>query len=222
MSDIDVTQIVNDSNKVLKYLVQNVDPDWDTVLRANLNDSEYKTAVDNAVRMHKKHATPGFDIHGAVGYGTGQLLDFNNINAGDGRVVLKILKARGSLLQCGRGRGKALVLVHYNKDYVSEQEVLQHLGITQPEQPELFVEPPQLQELKVEVEAGAAKGNVANLLRDATDEFRHMHQELTECKRLLSQKDARIKNLLGELEAKDLKIADLTGKLDQIALTNWT
>lgn len=100
---------VRNANRLLEFLVSQANPDWQKVLTQGLTPTEMTQAEANV-----DAALNALDIEapvGAVVGGTGTAKDGAALPGEDGQIAVQVLKDQHRLVQCGRGRGKFLMVI---------------------------------------------------------------------------------------------------------------
>lgn len=101
--------IVTASNELLKFLVSEADPSWREVMEKTLDDALMET---NLTKMESTLATLDREEPvGAIAAGTGVIKDRAGFEGEEGQTAVQMLKDHGRVQQCGRGRGKCLLIL---------------------------------------------------------------------------------------------------------------
>lgn len=158
MADQVDNQTIIDANVLLAVLVEKIEKapeDGDInkhvleVLSRVLDGAEVDRNVKRAYDLLARKGAEEFG--GVVVGGTGVVKDVAGIPGERGQRAIRLLKASGRLLQCGKGRGKCLVVI--------TPQPLEAQAEEQPEQ----AEPEGI--------------SVPQMLRDIRDEFRRLEKE---------------------------------------------
>lgn len=97
------------ANRLLTFLVGEANPNYQAVMREVLSPDEFELNVKVLTAKLDEFAIEA--PVGAYAGGTGQAKGAVDLAGEDGQRAIRLLKVSGRLLQCGRGRGKCLVLL---------------------------------------------------------------------------------------------------------------
>lgn len=217
---IDVTKTaLGQANQLLDFLVARCNPSWKEVLIEALSESELELNIHNVTLALKQYdiTTP----YGAVLGGTGVAKVQAGLEGEDTQKAVKLLKHTGRLLQAGKGRGKALVIL--NRQHLIEEDfakAIAAVGLAEPKSTKI-------------------KPVVADKPDDyihRTDTYEMLHQATTNYRLLISeninltQTNASLNERINELEAQLARAKDTINDLEiQIQkkdalseLTSWS
>lgn len=213
----DNTRAINQANFVLGWLVGEAMKYGDTLpgvtwaerLSPLLNDKEFESAR-KAIRQ-KLPTAEGVEIpvKGIVPAGTTIANEALPLaQKGEAAAAINLLKSTDRILQCGRGRGKALVILS-NDPLPLDTQV-----------PDETTKAAVSSESDEDIEVIMAN-DIPNLLRAARDEYRNLKRRAEEAERNLSTAKNRVQELEVQIEGKDAEIEGLQRRLQQQALTTW-
>ncbi len=202
-------EVIQDANKLLAFLVGRMNKHYLDVMQEGLSDSEY----DHNYRTLKKNLqTAGLEAAaGAVAAGTGIAKDEAGLSGEAGQKAIQALKKSGRLQQCGRGRGKCLVVLTAT------------LLPTEEENGQEQAEPVQAVAAKVEEEEKdvAVADNIPSLLRNVRDQYRDLERQLRESRRNETHMSKLIEELRAQLDESNAKITELENMAQLKAVATW-
>lgn len=183
--------VVADANRVLEFLAAHAQANWTEVLTQVLPESEVDSNVEriNEKLAHLDLLTPV----GAVAGGTAVFKDETGIEGEHAQNAVALLKEQFRLHQCGRGRGKALVILSPEP---LEGHVAHHAVGT-------AVTPAQAQG----DDTDEVPQDVPAMLRHASDAYRAQQTRIAQLEKALAEREAAM--------------MDLRQKLEQVQLTTW-
>lgn len=195
--------VIKDANQVLKYLVVHMSVNFLDVMKEALWASEY----DHNYKILKKNLqNAGLDTAaGAIASGTG-IIKEEVLGGERGQQAIQALKKSGRLQQCGRGRGKCLVILNSTLLPIDEAEEGQ-------EQP---AEANDEEEQEV-VDAN----NVPSLLRCVRDNYREVERQLRESRRNETHLSKLIEELQEQVNEKNNQITELENNAQIKAVATW-
>lgn len=97
--------VIDDANKILKYLSEHCNTDWYGVYRDTLSADELDANVANV----RKALGDSKEPHGAYHGSTSAL---RNVTGVGSQQAIQLLKQKGRIIQAGKGRGKAVCLLN--------------------------------------------------------------------------------------------------------------
>lgn len=175
---------IQQANTLLDYLVNNnLIPDWQQLLIDLLTPSEYQLNLHNvqaALELSGQEKPLG-----AVKGGTGSIKSAAGLSGEDSQRAIRLLKKSGRLIQAGKGRGKALVLLsgeHLSMDSFTARAV-GAVGGAQGEFPSVPAD------------------DIPGLLRVIRESFKDLTSSYEAMKATVAEKEARIEALSKELQA---------------------
>lgn len=191
-------EVINSANKLLELLLSKREVDVVGVMKAELSESEFE---HNVKTLRRKLQDMGAnDAVGAVRSGTGIAKDEAGLPGELGQRAIQALKKSNRIQQCGRGRGKCLVILS---------------SLPLEGEPAAEATPTQEQAEAVEPD------NVPVLLRHVRDTYRSMERQLKETNRENSNLTKKIEEMQQALEEKNEKIQELEGKAQTQAMATW-
>lgn len=225
MTDI-TPENITQANQLLTFLVSKADTDYAKVMSNTLNDKEMEI---NSKSIEEKLAE--FELtkpYGAVVGGTGIAKEQAGLPGEEGQRAIRLLKTGGRLLQCGRGRGKCLVILDK-----SPLDIKKMPAAAAPVERKPRARKATKTEVVATLAASRADGAqekgvsdlsdlpVEDILKLARDKHREMRRELEEL-RAESKKQARtIEELETTLDSRDVTIAALEKQLSETKVASW-
>ncbi|HJS83782.1 MAG TPA: hypothetical protein VJ742_13215 [Nitrososphaera sp.] len=194
------------ANDLLEFLVKKadkLDKPWLDTLKGVLTDKELQVSHK---AISERVEELGIDApYGVVVGGTGLAKDEAGLAGEDGQRAIRLLKASNRLLQSGRGRGKALVILLETpiseKDFKSSASLASNLA-------------------KVTSEEIDDLDTLAKIKLVQSD-VRSMQSELAALRKELERVSKDRSELEKIVEARNLVIEDLEKKIAQQAATSW-
>lgn len=183
------TEIVENANTVLRYLNNHVSDNVNSILEDVLDDA--RQVESNIERMATKLQHLGRrEAVGAIAGGTGALTDNAGLEADAGQDAIRLLKEEDFIQQCGRGRGRAIILL--TNEFLDTTEI-EETEQTAPAE-EAIEEPDLDDEAEMPAEVGPHT-LLPRLLREASDEYRAVQHELRRQHRMIRERDEEIARL---------------------------
>lgn len=215
-------ELVTTANRALEALSGVIIADnWQQVLTGSLSG----TALDTNIKAvdDKLHEIGVEEPVGAVEGGTGMIRDMlADIDGEHAQEAIKLLKFHNRLHQCGRGRGRCLVLLD-NTPLASGVEAA---GGLIPERIRT-VDRLEVAEEPVEVEAEQSEDgrvdprDVNTMTRLLREHFHDAQQRIRELARMNENAHTRISELQSQLAERDAKIAELERNRALADMTSW-
>ena len=98
-------EVVETADRILAWLKDRAEPNWEQVLHnAELPGKEAQTNIDRANALGEPM--------GAVPFGTGFVKEQAGVDGEVGQEAIQHLKALNRIMQVGRGRGRALIIIN--------------------------------------------------------------------------------------------------------------
>lgn len=186
---------VEDANNLLAFLSNKIcDEEYQTVMRKELDDTEFAHSMKILKKILRQNnlESPA----GVVASGTGIIKEEAGLSNEAGQRAIRALKQTQRIQQCGRGRGKCIVII--TTTGISSD-------ITQPEEDEGFK--------RVQ--------DVPATLRELRDIFRGQEEEIALQKESLQKTERTIEELNSQLNDRDRKIEELQNQLRLKTVTTW-
>lgn len=216
----DVTlNAIEQANTLLKFLSERTYDDWENVLKNHLSERELEINLRNVTEALERL---GFERPvGAVVGGTGLAKAEAGLEGEDSQRAVRLLKQTGRLLQAGKGRGKALLILDATpleaKDFAA---AVARAGVPDPAP---AVVKPVVQERPDDF---VAINDVPNLLRAANNAHRDLVGRFEELARERKAHEQEITELRTTVDARDAEIATLKEEIDRRSrlaeATTWT
>lgn len=221
----DITdESVEQANRLLTFLVDCSVKDWNGVMAATLNEKEleinHKTVEEKLAEYNLTEPV------GAVRGGTGIAKDDAGLPGEEGQRAIRMLKVSGRLVQCGRGRGKCLIVL--NSTPVT-METFAGLTINAPAPKATIARKPRKTREATEAPGDnteappteAEDRDVLFHLKAARDGHRAVRAEMENLLRDMRKKDRQIAELEAVLVARDATINELENRLAERMATTW-
>jgi len=197
-------QTVQDANKVLAFLVGRMNKHYLDVMQEELTDSEYQHSYKGLRKLLQDAGIN--EAAGAVAAGTGIAKEEAGLSGEAGQRAIQALKKSGRLQQCGRGRGKCLVILR--ADPLPEEENGEG---------EEHAKAAPTEEEKEVVDAN----NIPSLLRLVRDNYRDIERQLRESHRNEQHMSKLIEELQQQIQEKDEQINQLENAAQMKAVATW-
>lgn len=201
-------QVAHNANTLLAFLVGRMNKHYLDVMQEELTDSEYKNSYKTLQKLLNDNNLP--EAAGAVAAGTGIAKEEAGLSGEAGQQAIQALKQSGRLQQCGRGRGKCLVVLRTEPLPTEEGGEGEEQAKPQP------VETNAEEEQEV-VDAN----NIPALLRCVRDNYRDLERQLRESRRNEAHMSKLIDKLQQEINEKDEQISQLENAAQLKAVATW-
>lgn len=209
---------IEEANTLLDFLASRVNTNWETVMRETLShDASASTGVSEFSRamatVMAAKETLGIEAPvGAIVGGTGVAKAEAGLEGEESQRAVQALKAADRLVQCGKGRGKCLVLLSVTPLHADEFATSNVRANTVDTASNDAQAPMPAATRLSEIE-------VDTILRSVRDNFRRLNAEHTECGPRLRQLERQIASLQGELDAANARIQEV---MSERAVTSWS
>lgn len=200
---MDNQELLKATNFVLNLLLKDtIGNEPGAVLSTVLNETEQKTAEKNLVKALK--LTKRDKAVGVIGHGTTYIDNickmYQEIGAISSKDMINLLKVSNRILQCGRGKGKAIIIVQDELIQMDELDKLIELNTI------TFSE-----EIKAQKDNKVPDLDVVGMLRKIEDEHRYLHEsnkkfeeEIATLNGIIKEKENKIKVIEKELQMKTI------------------
>jgi len=221
MTEEELTQeTIDNANKILSFLISRSHDDWRQVMEDKLEGKEFETNHTNVAKKLKKFHLD--EPVGAVAAGTGVIKQEVGIEGEAGQKAINALKEAGRLLQCGRGRGKCLIVLSSNAildlpKLAEPTEVPEEVKDQAPQEET----PEPVGQVEASSDDMIEANNVSALTRAIRDNYRNMSKrvnELTRRCKTLEKQNAAYEQQIDEHVA---TIANLESQLEQQKVGSW-
>lgn len=215
----DVTEnAIEQANQLLVFLAERANKEWEGVFKEALGEAELELNLRNVAQALERSGASR--PVGAVFGGTGMAKAEAGLGGEDSQRAVRLLKQTGRLLQAGKGRGKALLVLDATpleaKDFA---DAIAKVGVAEPE-PNRVV--PAVAERPKDF---VAVDDVNGLLKAANVAFRDLAARYNELVRERSDMEARNDKLTQMVAERDARIAELEehlGRTKELAAqTTW-
>jgi len=218
-------EAVEHANVMLSFLSDQADPDWNKVMTETLTDSEVESNTRTMRSKFDEFNIEDSDPVGAVLGGTGVAKENSGLSGEDGQVAIQILKQTGRIQQCGRGRGKCLIVLSsapVEPQSTSSPEPSAPVAAVAQEEPAQAVQQdPSPPEEVDESEGMIDASDVSTLARAIRDAHRSLQREFNETKRTVRKLEKDKKDLLTELEEEREKVRNMEAQLEHQQVASW-
>lgn len=215
----DVTEnAIEQANQLLAFLAERANKDWEKVFTEALGDTELELNLRNVAQaLERADKTRPL---GAVFGGTGVAKAEAGLGGEDSQRAVRLLKQTGRLLQAGKGRGKALLIIDATpleaKDFA---EAIAKVGVAEPAPTRVV---PAVAEKPADF---VAIDDVNGLLKAANTAYRDLAARYNELVRERKDMEARNDKLSAMVSERDARIAELEehlGRTKELAAqTTW-
>lgn len=189
---------IENANRVLEFLVEHADKNIESVMAENLEKSEFDLNKENmAKNLETANREEAF---GAIAQGTGVVKDEVGLDGEPGQRAVKLLKERFRIQQCGRGRGRVLIILD-------------------PTPVEAQVEEQETTDEPVKVEEMGVYQQETEDFDELLDKIRSHHHTAVDA---LADRDQTIAELTARVEEMSTKIDELSENLEVANTATWS
>lgn len=208
-------EAIDQANALLNFLVQRSVPNWNDLMKMTLTQKELEAnnkLIEDILNKQDALLPPV----GAVKGGTGIAKEEAGLPGEEGQRAIRLLKAANRLVQCGRGRGKCLVIL--DSTSVTANDFKNY--VEQPKKAVAKVKP-RGEEVLVPVETPEVDLTVDQLLKLARDKHRSVTQELADKNAIIRELEQRMAEYEGILAARQETINRLEKDLQERTAVTW-
>jgi len=197
------TTVINDANAILTVLASNAE-NFTAVAATTLTDAEQETAFKKLDHTLNKLGKGALDVVGARAFGTATAASSAGVYGEAGQQAIRMLKENDRIQQCGKGRGKCIIIIDSTPLPAAPEQVISATATENTD--ETIEEPADPDEEEVL--------SVPVLLRKARDEYR-------KTERGLKSSEREVTRLRKTIEEKDQEIVELKEQLHNHAAFSW-
>lgn len=211
--DMPTPELVQQANQMLTFLTEKSKKNVKKVMQDSLTEKEYELNLRN---MEAKLAE--FEIEepfGAVEGGTGVAKEEAGLEGEEGQRAIQLLKEHGRLQQCGRGRGKCLIILR--SDPLEQMTPPHQAAGVQLDAP-----------APVDEGGGAEEGppmvdatSITALTRAIRDLYRDRDKQLGTAQREVKALEKKVDEMTTELQSKDEELANLHNQMEHAQVATW-
>lgn len=213
-------ELAEQANQMLSFLVAQSKKNWKKVMQETLSETEMELNVSKMEALLAEH-----DLEapvGAVPGGTGIAKEEAGLEGEEGQLAIQLLKGAGRLQQCGRGRGKCLIVLSDEPLEAGTQTEEKKVATKKATKKQAVAEAPTETEEVEEVEIDMVEANnIPALLRAARDEYRRVKRDRDEAARTVRDLERQCADLNEVIAEREATIRHLEEQVEQQAVATW-